>query len=507
MKTTFITVLFLLAALSPINKVYAQDGSLDVSFDLDGISTTTILSSVNNVNAMALQSDGKIVLVGYTNGGSYDYFALVRLNTNGSLDNTFDGDGKVISPVGAWGDRANAVAIQSDGKIVVAGSSSTGTSGVIALARYNTDGSFDGSFGVVNTVIGGQNDFASAMALQSDGKIVAAGSSFNTSTSQYEMVVTRYKTNGVIDSTFDADGVVITPIGTQGSSASAVVIQSDGKIVVTGNAGNSSGYNDVAIVRYNSNGSLDNTFDSDGIAITSFGNSASGSSLALQIDGKLVVAGYNNSNIILLRYSTTGSLDNTFDTDGIVTTPNGSARAVAIQSDGKIVIAGATTSGTVSGFSSVRYTTNGSIDNTYDTDGFVLTSIGANNDVANAMCIQSDGKILVAGNSNLNLESNMAVVRYNNGTATGIKETNKELHTVSVYPNPFHSSATIQFNVTVTDVDVTLYNIYGQIVKTMHHITGSFMTLPADDLPSGLYYMRTTQDQKDISTEKLVITD
>jgi uncharacterized delta-60 repeat protein len=506
MKTTFITVLFLLAALSPINKVYAQDGSLDASFDLDGIATTTILSSVNNVNAMAVQSDGKIVLVGYTNGGSYDYFALVRLNTNGSLDNTFDGDGKVISPVGSWGDRATAVAIQSDGKIVVAGASSTGSSGVIALARYNTDGSFDASFGVVNTVIGGQNDIAYAMALQSDGKIVVAGSSYNTSTSINEMVVTRYKTNGVIDSTFDADGIVITPIGTQGSSASAVVIQSDGKIAVTGSA-NSSGYNDVAIVRYNSNGSLDNTFDSDGIAITSFGSSASGSSLALQSDGKFVVAGYNNNTIILLRYSTTGSLDNTFDTDGIVTTPNGNARAVAIQSDGKIVIAGATTSGTVSGFSSVRYTTNGSIDNTYDTDGFVLTSIGANNDVVSAMCLQSDGKILVAGNSNLNLESNMAVVRYNNGTATGIKETNKELHTVSVYPNPFHSSTTIQFNTTVTDVDVTLYNIYGQTVKTIHHISGSFMTLPADDLPSGLYYMRTTQGQKEISTEKLVITD
>jgi uncharacterized delta-60 repeat protein len=170
-------------------------GGLDVCFGVGGKRTTAIGSGYDFANAVAIQSDGKIITAGYysLNNSTYD-FALARYNTNGSLDTSFDIDGKVTTAIGSSNDFANAVAIQSDGKIVAAGSSGNGSNSDFALARYNTNGSLDTSFdigGILTTAIGSRNDFAYAVAIQSDGKIVAAGY-YSLNLSDNDFALARY---------------------------------------------------------------------------------------------------------------------------------------------------------------------------------------------------------------------------------------------------------------------------------------------------------------------------
>jgi uncharacterized delta-60 repeat protein len=324
-------------------------GDLDNTFDGDGKVTTAVGSSLDAAHSVAMQSDGKIVVAGYSDNGSNIDFALMRYNSNGSLDTTFDGDGKVTTAVGSSHDAAHSVAIQSDGKIIVAGYSDNGSNYEFSLTRYNSNGSLDTTFdgdGKVTTDFG-SSDTAYSVAIQSDGKIVVAGYSWNGS--NWDCALTRYNSNGSLDTTFDGDGKVTTDFGNSDDFAYSAAVQSDGKILVAGESFNGSN-RDFALMRYNSNGSLDTTFDGDGKVTTDFGNSNDfANSIAIQSNGKILVAGQsfndNNWDFTLTRYNSNGSLDTTFDSDGKVTTDFGNsdddgAFSVAIQSDGKIVVAG-----------------------------------------------------------------------------------------------------------------------------------------------------------------------
>ena len=397
-------------------------GSLDTCFGTDGKVTTAIGSSQDRGNAVALQSDGKIVVAGSSFNGSNDDFALVRYTSSGSLDGTFGSGGKVTTTFGSIEGGANAVALQSDGKIVAAGRSRTSTGSVIALVRYNSDGSLDTGFGVggkVTTSVGSSDDGANAVALQSDGKIVVAGTSLMTGSS-YDFAVLRYNPNGSLDTSFDGDGKVTTSLSVSDDYALSVAIQPDGKVVV---AGNSYGTNErgFTLVRYQANGSLDTTFDGDGkVTITVGGYKDTPSAVLIQSDGKIVTAGYSfsdgHANFTLIRFNTNGSLDASFDADGIVTTSvspsDDAAQAAAIQSDGKIVAAGFSNGGN-NDFALVRYNTDGSLDSLFGGGGIVTTPIGPSYDIANAITIQPDGKIVVAGYSFNGSNTDFALIRFN----------------------------------------------------------------------------------------------
>jgi uncharacterized delta-60 repeat protein len=189
----WISIYVFSSSLFSISLASAAVGDLDTSFDTDGKVTTDFGASSDSASSIALQSDGKIVVAGYSyNGSNYD-FAVVRYNTNGSLDTSFDTDGKVTTDFGAQSDYAKSVALQSDGKIVVAGYSYNGSNYDFAVVRYNTNGSLDTSFdtdGKVTTDFGASSDYAESVALQSDGKIVVAGTSYNGS--NYDFAVVRY---------------------------------------------------------------------------------------------------------------------------------------------------------------------------------------------------------------------------------------------------------------------------------------------------------------------------
>ena len=426
-KTAMLLSTFIAAAsLSFLPTASAADGDLDTTFGTGGIATTHLGSLYDYGESVALQSDGKIVTAGYFyNGTDYD-FALVRYNNDGTLDTSFSGDGIVTTDIGNLGDFATSIAIQSDGKIIVAGNSLTSGNYKFALVRYNTDGTLDTSFsgdGKVTTSIGSLDDFASAIAIQGDGKIVVTGYSNNATTSD-DFAVVRYNTDGTPDTTFSGDGIVTTALGVTNDRSYSIAIQTNGKIVVAGYSNNASTSDDFAVVRYNTDGTLDTSFSGDGKVTTALGVSDDRFySIGLQSDGKIVAAGssYDDTGSIfdfaLVRYNTDGTSDSSFSGDGIVTTSVGASSqilSIALQSDGKIVAAGYSYTGSGNtDFALVRYNTDGTSDSSFSGDGKVITAISGLEDSATSVVLQSDGKIVAAGYSyNVDTSIDFTLVRY-----------------------------------------------------------------------------------------------
>ncbi|HNB53255.1 MAG TPA: delta-60 repeat domain-containing protein, partial [Anaerolineales bacterium] len=283
--------LVLIFLLTFFQTVFADAGDLDPTFGVSssGIRVTDIGGlAQDNAYGVAQQADGKMILVGSTDND----FALVRYTTAGNMDATFSGDGIVTTSIGALADAAYAVVVQPDGKILVAGSSDNGTFDVFALARYTTSGTLDATFGtggIVTTPIGGARAIASALVLQTDGKILVTGEANN------HFTVVRYTSSGALDSTFDGDGIATTSFGTRDQSTS-LALQSDGKIVVFGMSDMGS-EDDFAVARFNSDGSLDFDFNGSGKITVSFtsGDNDFGTGVAIQPDGKIVLGGYTDA--------------------------------------------------------------------------------------------------------------------------------------------------------------------------------------------------------------------
>ncbi|MCP4374794.1 MAG: hypothetical protein GY794_01235, partial [bacterium] len=292
----------------------------------DGIVTTSINYGAR-WHSVTQQDDGKILVAGRVTVSGLPQihdFALARYNTDGSLDTAFGGDGIVTLAIGPWNDFNYSVAVQSDGNILVAGySESESEQANFAVVRYTADGSLDTTFdsdGIVTTDFATRDDFAYDVTVQSDGKVLVAGFSKD---GDFDFALTRYNVDGSLDTSFDTDGIVTTDFGSSTDTGYSVTVQSDGKILLAGRSNSDSDY-DFALVRYNADGSLDTTFDTDGKLTTDFGSGDDwGRDVAVQSDGKILVVGegFNGSNmdIGLVRYNADGSLDTSFDSDGIVT--------------------------------------------------------------------------------------------------------------------------------------------------------------------------------------------
>ena len=313
-----------------IPSAQATPGALDPSFGTGGKVTTAFGSHHDGAGALVLQPDGKLVAAGESWNVLEDDFALARYNPDGSLDTNFNGTGKVTTPIGSSDDYADALVLQPDGKLVAAGGSSNGPNDHFALARYNPDGSLDTNFkgtGKVTTVVGA-DDWVNALVLQPDGKLVAAGVSYQGSNSNFALA--RYNPDGSLDTTFHGTGMVTTPIGSGNAFLYALVLQPDGKLVAAGDSWNGSNYV-FALARYNPDGSLDTSFKGTGKVTTAIGpGDDQANALVLQPDGKLVTAGsgYNGSDFdfALVRYldSSTLTVAKSGSGSGSVTSsPNG----------------------------------------------------------------------------------------------------------------------------------------------------------------------------------------
>jgi uncharacterized delta-60 repeat protein len=411
----------------------ATPGALDEAFGTSGKVSTAIGSGNDVSTAVAVQTDGAIVASGQADVGAQTEFAVVRYDPNGALDASFGGTGIVTTPIGSVGDSADAVALQSDGKIVVGGASYQGptTGNDFALARYDTDGSLDttfGSGGIVVTVIGNSTDVVGALAIQQDGKLIAAGSAGGVPNT---FAVARYDADGVLDASFGVGGVVITPIGAYAAFAHTVALQSDGRIIVAGSSSDGT-YTDFALARYETDGSLDVSFGTGGVVTTAVGNgNDSVAAVAVQSDGKIVAGGVATvgvaSDFGLVRYEVDGSLDTSFGSGGKVLTPIGgsaAANALTIQPvDGGIVAVGSTSTGPVRAWALARYTADGTLDPSFGSGGVVTTAFGTLDDAANAVALDADGDIVAAGYTNNGTNTDFALARYAGSVGVGTTTT------------------------------------------------------------------------------------
>ncbi len=396
---------------------YNSNGTLDTSFSGNGKQVTDFGGS-EEAHGVAVQSDGQIVAVGRA-GGSDSDFALARYNPNGSLDTSFSGDGKQTTNFG-FTDFANQVALQTDGRIVAVGftgGSSGGGGGDFALARYLSNGTLDTTFsgdGIQTTDFSAADfdrDEATGVALQGDGKIVAVGP-----VEGGDFALARYLSNGSLDSSFSGDGKQTTDFG-GGDEANGVAIQTDDKIVAVGGGGPGS---DFAIARFNPTGTLDTSFSGDGKQTTSFNSFCCerATGVAIQADGKIVVVGRacpSYCDFALARYNPNGSLDTSFSGDGKQTTDLGAreeAHGVALQANGKIVVVGERLINAGGGFALARYNPNGSLDTTFSGDGKQMNDFGGI-DRANGVAIQTGGKIVVVGEGGPYPNADFALARYN----------------------------------------------------------------------------------------------
>jgi uncharacterized delta-60 repeat protein len=404
MPTRFLISILSLGLLAGAVRGFAAAGDLDPTFDGDGKLSTKV--STNNfgfdsAKAVLAQPDGKILAV----GESDSHIALVRYLTNGVLDTSF-GAGGIVTTALAEDDYfyVTDAALQPDGKIVVVGQvyTATNSSYDVVVARYLTNGVLDASFGAGGLAIHdlGMDDIGEAIALQPDGRIVVAAHGYNFSPIQNLYAALRLLTNGALDTTFDGDGWAEASFsGSDFARPTAIALQSDGRIVLAGYS-TVGGVNQIALARFQTNGVLDGGFGSGGVVATSLDTTnASAESVAIQTDGRIVVAGSASLNfdgwLLAARYQTNGSVDLGFGTNGLMLSAGAGATAVAMQPDGRILLAGYVDLDTAL----FRYDTNGSPDTSFGTGGLVQTGLGPAQDSAAALALQADGKIVVAGSA------------------------------------------------------------------------------------------------------------
>ena len=409
----------------------AATGDLDSTFGNAGVALTDFSTTEDYSSAVKVQPDGKIVVAGYS--GIYPDFhsALVRYTRNGRLDSTFGTGGKVVTTFNSNGDDLSAIALQADGKIVAAGSIH-GTA--FLLARFNPNGSLDQTFGNngnVVTTFGDHTAGAADVVLQADGKIIAVGVTGAGPYSELnDFALARYNANGGLDQSFGNGGKVVTHfpgVFNTGSTATCVALQPDGKVVVGGFYKNESTPRQFALARYNSNGTLDSTFGQSGRTsgqsgkvITFVGaGDAFASAIVLQSNGRIVLAGYSYTqghDFSLAGYNPNGALDSTFGNGGFMATDfSGSsddiAYAMTIQSDGKLVVGGRTGHYPEFNFGVARYNSDGQPDQSFGTGGKVATNLGST-DAGYAVALQRNGKIVLAGISFNGSNFDFAAARY-----------------------------------------------------------------------------------------------
>lgn len=414
--------------------IAGQPGTLDPTWAASsplgaGKLVTPMTTGTDRVRASALQADGKLVLAGYCPNPNRNDYCVVRYNTDSSLDASFNSTGKLFFAMGPDDDQGNAIAIQADGKILITGACVTVNSEYdFCTARLNTDGSFDTTFGPsgdgrVITPAGGSGanfgNHARTIAIQTvganAGKIVIGGTCTLATDGNHRLCAARYHSNGVLDSTFNGTGVFVEAPHTDGQvNTMGMALQADDKIVFVRNCTN---FNDFCTIRYTANGVLDTTFNGTGRVLTDLtADRDIVTSVKIQSDQKILVSGscansdptvadngsYRRHDFCIVRYNSNGTLDTIYNSTGKVITPISQAvdfiNASALQSDGKLLVAGYCGLSSKLQFCVARYTVSGALDTTFNTTGFnvfaVTPGIG---DIATTMNVQSDGKILLAG--------------------------------------------------------------------------------------------------------------
>jgi len=532
MKNLKYKILWSIIILLSINSI-AQDGLLDSTFGNGGIVLTEI-GFGGGAEALKIQDNGKILVGGYAAFNMRTYFVLIRFNEDGSYDDSFGSNGVVTTQMGINGFRIKSIEVQEDDKILVAGSyHDINPQFDIALVRYNSDGSLDNSFGnggkviidIMNNIDSGDD-----LSIQEDGKIIVVGSAV-TANGQ-KMIALRYMTDGSLDATFGNDGVVIVPYP-EGriQVANNVATLPKGKILISGTLWPVSPYTFFTAVRLLANGDLDSSFANYGILSTSVGEYGNlCTSMALYPNGKFILTGFSypfpsgHSSYSIARYNENGSLDSSFNSTGMKIIDLGGtleeSNGCKIQSDGKILLTGQSRQNQTlfNDFTIVRLEADGSFDNSFNSSGVVFTDVYGLENRAFAIDLQNDGKIVIAGItysiSSPDTVAKITTLRYT-GSAGPVNVDSINNNIVNTfyleqnYPNPFNPSTKISWQVTVgSHQTLKIYDVLGNEVATLvdeYKSAGSYeVEWNASSYPSGIYFYQL-KNETFFETKKMIL--
>jgi uncharacterized delta-60 repeat protein len=469
---TFISFLVFFSTLESV----AQPGSLVSTFGVSGLKTIDLSGAYDRSVAMALDKNGKIILAGFSNNGTNYDISVARLNSDGSLDNTFNVDGKKIFAIGTGDDYGVCVSLDANGKIVIGGISYNGSTYDYILVRLNVDGSFDTSFDsdgikVISSTIG--TDVWLSMLIDTNGKILLSG--YLSNGTDKDFYVMRLLSDGSFDNTFDSDGKLSISVGSSNDACRSIAVGLDGKIYLAGDATEGS-----YIVKINDDGSLNNAFGASGKLQFSSSKEKT-NSILVDGNGKLLVTGKCFSSAYgfgVSRLNTDGSFDTSFDTDGkLEFTLNagdnnvGTYDGMTLDSNGKILLTD------YYSFSVVRLNTDGSFDNTFGTDGKSVLDFG------NGFSVKANNNyIYVAGGKN---DFKVAALYATQSTLSK----NISTDDVNVYPNPSNGDFAINLPLSFIG-SITLTDNNGKVVDTrkLHH--GGVLDFKTSGIASGCYILQ-----------------
>jgi uncharacterized delta-60 repeat protein len=471
-------------------------GDLDSLFGVNGKIALSLGTGSDYGWNICIQDDGKILVGGSSQGD----FALIRLENNGSMDLSFGQDGIVKTEVGTAATMTSLI-IQPDEKIIGVGYAKiNGSHHGFVLVRYNSNGSLDGSFGIngiVKSIIGNTEAIGRSAAIQADGKILVTGEAGGWP-SDFETI--RYNPDGTPDNSFGIGGVVITDLGNGLDLPKDIAIQNDNKIIVVGHV-----EPDMGIVRYNPNGTLDSLFGTGGKVITELGLTSEHSAVLVSEDNKIITVGhYSNGGsyrLAITCYNPDGTLDSLFGDGGITIVHSGYsdyASEVLLQQNDHMVVSGTSYVGAFSYFELVCFNEFGIVDSTFGDDGIVHTTFNQY-DRCNGMAVQEDGKIVAAGYT-YNGEYMFAVSRYIGDLS--IFTNDFEVKSINIYPNPVDGTINIEVPELMINTHITIFNGNGQILmeRSIHDLKTQ---MDLSTLKNGIYFIKLNND-KYIGFQKII---
>lgn len=482
--------------------IQAQNGTPDITFGNNGIVTTPVGSLDDDLTELLIQPDGKIIASGFIyQSTSTTAIAMVRYMPDGSLDNTFGNGGKVIYSNGLSENFAGAAVLQPDGKIILGGLSYSTPVSPGIIVRFLPDGTVDNSFGVSGEVLdtfGLTHSNIRSMVLQPDGKLIVAGE--GEINSIYYAIVARYNSDGSRDTLFGTGGLRVDSIGSYLSVFYSVALQPDGKIIACGNAAETSGYNyDFLVMRYLPDGTPDPGFGTAGYVRYNLNPATSAAeeaeSIILLPDGSILAAGQAEDSIgddhmVVLKLTAAGIPDPTFGIQGVKWIPLGIGMydigySIKAQFDGKLLVAGYCDNGNDSDFLIVRLNADGSVDNSFGTNGRATFDFTADSDIGYRMILQPDGKIVFGGYSKTTPQNyDFKIIRLNN-ISSGIIDQHEQA-AIQIYPNPAINMVKVICEPSLIGSSFKVFDATGRQVHSAF-ISEKEMNYNFNNLPAGIY--------------------
>ncbi|GEP52206.1 hypothetical protein FNO01nite_28780 [Flavobacterium noncentrifugens] len=510
--------------LSIAASAFAQPGTIDTTYGING-KVSNNLGGNAGANDSVLQPDGKLVTVGQTYSiAPGSSFLIARYLTDGNLDASFGTNGSV-SVLGGDHCMAESVALQADGKIVVVGTAlpaqNSNLSSNMMIVRYNTDGTLDNTFDGdgIKIIELDYSQSLNAVLIQEDGKIIAGGLFTILSNPNMDTPgLIRFNSDGSLDTTFGVDGYVYTA-GIYRGEITDMQFTDNGAIIAVGRTFIISKY---LIIKYDSNGQLINSFGSDGTGFVevALNQIADLFNCAIGTDGSIYASGgtFNGTkyNAFMVKYHSDGTIDPTFANNGTLIKDFGNVNGVPITSfaygiafdkNNQLILALTYGKPTDYDFGLQSYSKEGILNTSFGTNGLFSTTFGSGHEYVRTMVIQEDNKIILAGD-----KGEQVLVRVNNDPLLSTNEAVANDNKMYVSPNPITENSALFFELQKQSViTVDLFDAKGLMIRKLlsnqNFPKGQNIeknTVLQFNLQQGIYFLKIYVDNKYLKTLKIV---